>query len=87
MWPMVPSSSRQWKHLFAKDHLLLFKQSKVNTFTQEASQAKKLTLEGTHEFQITLAGKGTELSVSKVKYKPLAENFPYFNLDQITLSS
>ena len=87
MWPMVFSSSRQRKHLFAKYHPLLFKQSKVNTFAQEASQAKQLTLEGTHEFQITLAGKGTELSVSKAKYKALTENFPYFNLDQITLSS
>ena len=41
MWSMVSSSSRQKKHLSAKNHPILFTRSNINTFSQEACQAKK----------------------------------------------
>ena len=57
----------QRKHLFTKDHPLLFKWSKVKTFAHVASQAKKSTSSSTQEFQITPAGKEIVHPSSKSK--------------------
>ena len=78
MWSMNSSSDWQRKHLFAKHHPLLLKSSKVKTFAQVASHAKKLTFGGTQEFQITLAENNTVLLDSKVEKKTLTVNFPFF---------
>ena len=88
MWSMVSSSSRQKKHLLAKNHPILFTQSNINTFSQEACQAKKKpTFGGTHDFQIIVTWNGIVLSVSKVEYRALIENLSSFGPIQITLSS
>ena len=47
MWPINSSFNWQRKHLVAKDHPFLYKWSKIKTFVQVASQAKKLTFGGT----------------------------------------
>ena len=54
---MVSDSSLQSARLLTSDQPLLWSWSKVNTFPQQASQAKNLTLEGTQGFQMISTGK------------------------------
>ena len=63
---------------------LLWIRSKVKTFFHVASQAKKLTLGGTKEFQITLAEKSPSLSDSKALYRDLTKNLLSFAFVQTT---
>ena len=57
MWLMDSSYKWRRKHLFAKDHPLLFEWSKVKTcsqvVSQVASQANQFTFGSIQEFQIT----------------------------------
>ena len=66
-WSTVSSSKRQKKYLFAKKCPLLWSWSRVKTFPQEASQAKKATLGGVLDFQILPLGNKGESSGSKIE--------------------
>ena len=86
-WSTDSSSLRHRKHLFAKDHPLLWMWSKVRTFLQVASQTKKTTLDRTHEFQTTLVGKTPYLLGFNTLYKVLTKKVSYLDSVHRTSSS
>ena len=61
IWSIDSSYSQQRKHLLARIRPFFLSWSKVSTLPQEASQAKKPTLVGTHGLQIMLLGNWTTL--------------------------
>ena len=80
MWSTDSSSLRHGKHLFAKDHSLLWMWFKVRTFLQVASQTNKTILSDTHGFQITLVGKTPCLTSSNTLYKVLTEKASFLDV-------
>ena len=79
MWSTDSSLLRHRKHLFTKDHPLLWMSSKVKTFLQVASHIKKTTLDDTHNFQTTLVGKTLCLPSFNTLFKVLIEKTPFLD--------
>ena len=73
-WSIDSSSCLHRQHLFTKGRPFLWRLFKVSTLTQLASQTKKLTLDGTHNFQIMFFGKMIALPTSRTSSKDLTEN-------------
>lgn len=59
----------------------------LELFPKVFSQAKKLTLSGTHEFQTTPTRKGANLPSSKIEWRVLTKKVLLLVSNQITLSS